>query len=64
MAGIREIITQSPAELVKEFDSINVDAVGIGIMTPKSFAHVLRLRELPSPAANILKQELLSVGGE
>lgn len=64
MAEIREIITQSPAELVKEFDSINVDAGGIGIMTPKSFAHVLRLRELPSPAANIIKQEMLSVGGE
>ncbi len=64
MAAIREIITQSTADLAREFESINVDEGGVGIMAPKSFAHLLRLRNLPSPAANILKQEMLSVGGE
>ena len=64
MAAIREIITQSTADLAREFESINVDQGGVGIMAPKSFAHLLRLRNLPSPAANILKQEMLSVGGE
>ena len=64
MAAIREIITQSSADLAREFESINVDEGGFGIMAPKSFAHLLRLRNLPSPAANILKQEMLSVGGE
>ncbi|MCH7520724.1 MAG: dihydropteroate synthase [Candidatus Marinimicrobia bacterium] len=64
MGAIREIITPSPAELAKEFDSLNVDQGGVGIMSPKSFFHVLRLRRLKSPAANILKQEMLSVGGE
>lgn len=64
MGAIREIITPSPAELAEEFDSLNVDKGGVGIMSPKSFFHVLRLRRLKSPAANILKQEMLSVGGE
>lgn len=64
MATIREIIASSPDELVREFDSINVDKGGMGIMSPKAFFHVLRLRALKSPAANILKQEMLSVGGE
>ena len=64
MATIREIIAHSPEELVQEFDSLKVDERGIGIMSPKGFFHVLRLRSLKSPAANILKQEMLSVGGE
>jgi dihydropteroate synthase len=61
---VREIIIHSPDELAQEFNSINVDQGGIGIMAPKAFLHILRLRELKSPAANILKQEMLSVGGE
>ena len=64
MGTLREIITPSPDELAQEFDSLDVDRGGIGIMQPKSRFHVLRLRELKSPAANILKQEMLSVGGE
>ncbi|MFB0516645.1 MAG: dihydropteroate synthase [Candidatus Neomarinimicrobiota bacterium] len=64
MGTLREIIALSPDELAREFDSINVDEGGIGIMSPKAFFHLLRLRALKSPAANILKQEMLSVGGE
>lgn len=63
-ATIREIIAHSPEELAQEFDSLKVDKGGIGIMSPKGFFHVLRLRALKSPAANVLKQEMLSVGGE
>ena len=33
-------------------------------MMPKSRFHLIRVRGLKSPAANILKQELLSLGGE
>lgn len=62
--SIREIFAQSPEELAREFDSLNVDKKGIGIMIPKGLFHVLRLRNLKSPAANILKQEMLSIGGE
>ncbi len=62
--NIREIFAQSPEELAREFDSLNVDRKGIGIMIPKGLFHVLRLRNLKSPAANILKQEMLSIGGE
>ncbi|MEE9161983.1 MAG: dihydropteroate synthase [Candidatus Neomarinimicrobiota bacterium] len=61
---MREIIAPSAEELFREFESLNVDKGGIGIMLPKSRFHVLRLRAIKSPAANILKQEMLSVGGE
>ncbi|UCD38149.1 MAG: dihydropteroate synthase [Fidelibacterota bacterium] len=64
MATIREIIAPSPDELAQEFSSIDVDEGGAGIMAPKAAFHILRLRELKSPAANILKQEMLSLGGE
>ena len=62
--SIREIFAQSPEELAREFDSLNVDKKGVNIMIPKGLFHVLRLRNLKSPAANILKQEMLSIGGE
>ena len=64
MGSIREIIAPSPEELAQEFESLQVDKGGIGIMLPKSHFHVLRVRTLKSPAANILKQELLSIGGD
>ncbi len=64
MTTIREILTPAVSELHKEFEAINVDEGGIGIMSPKSFLHVLRLRNVKTPAANILKQEMLSIGGE
>jgi dihydropteroate synthase len=64
VAALREIIASSQEELAREFASIEVDKGGIGIMSPKGFFHILRLRSLKSPAANILKQEMLSVGGD
>lgn len=61
---LREIITASADDLAQELASLNVDKGGIGIMARKARLHVLRLRQLSSPAANILKQELLSVGAD
>ena len=61
---LREIITDSTEELAAELASMDVDPGGVGIMTSKAFSHRLRVRQLRSPAANILKQEMLSVGGD
>ncbi|MDP8233837.1 MAG: dihydropteroate synthase [Candidatus Saelkia tenebricola] len=48
----------------KEFDRIKVDKRGIDIMLPKSMFYVLKLEGLTSVCANVIKQQMLSNGGE
>jgi len=43
---------------------IKVDPYGIKIMLPKGITHLIRLDSITNIAANILKQEMLSLGGE
>lgn len=43
---------------------LKVDPYGIRIMLPKGIHYIIRINSLPGVAANILKQELLSIGGE
>ena len=43
---------------------IGVDPVGINLMSSKLLHFNLKIEGLTSPQANILKQEMLSVGGE
>lgn len=43
---------------------IRVDPYGIKIMLPKAINYVIKLNALPSIQANILKQEMLSLGGD
>jgi dihydropteroate synthase len=38
--------------------------MGVGLMAPKAVFRAVKLRAIPSPAANIIKQEMLSFGGE
>ena len=45
-------------------NSLRVDPGGIHIMAPKSDFYVLKTDPISAPAANILKQQMLSVGGE
>lgn len=47
-----------------EMDRIGVDAKGAAIMAPKQFHYNLRLKGLRPAQANILKQDMLSIGGE
>ncbi len=44
--------------------SIGSDKVGVEIMAPKAVSRVLKLKGIRPPAANIIKQEMLSFGGE
>jgi len=51
-------------ELKKMMQEIKVDRYGIEIMVPKGIIHILRINSLSCIAANILKQEMLSLGGD
>lgn len=52
------------AEAHKELKAIGVDPAGIELMRPKAVFRALKIKELRPVAANIIKQEMLSVGGE
>jgi dihydropteroate synthase len=43
---------------------IRVDDYGIGIMLPKADHYLVKLNAIPNISANILKQEMLSLGGD
>ena len=51
-------------ELKKLMQDIKVDPYGIKIMLPKAVNHLVRINSLSCIAANILKQEMLSSGGD
>lgn len=51
-------------ELKKLMQDIKVDPYGIKIMLPKAINHLVRINSLSCIAANILKQEMLSLGGD
>lgn len=47
-----------------ELLSIGSDGVGIELMAPKAISKVIKLKGIKPTAANIIKQEMLSFGGE
>lgn len=48
----------------KLMQDIHVDRYGIGIMLPKAVHYLLRINSVSNITANILKQEMLSLGGD
>jgi dihydropteroate synthase len=48
----------------QEFRHLHMHPAGIGILRQKSDVLALRVSALPSPAGNILKQQMLSLGGD
>jgi dihydropteroate synthase len=52
------------AEAEGEMRKIGADAAGIKIMSPKAIFQAIKVSGVTSPAANILKQEMLAKGGE
>ena len=48
----------------KEMLSVGTEKAGIKLMAPKAVSRVVKLRDVNSVAANIIKQEMLSLGGE
>ncbi|MBW2984603.1 hypothetical protein KY361_05780 [Candidatus Woesearchaeota archaeon] len=54
----------SEKDAVKEMKRINVDPYGIKIMKDKAVFRNLLLTNIRSPMANILKEQMLSEGGD
>ncbi|MCK4739493.1 MAG: dihydropteroate synthase [Deltaproteobacteria bacterium] len=54
----------SLAHGTSEMKRIGVDPVGAALMAPKQFHYNLLLKAITPPQANILKQEILAIGGE
>ncbi|MFA4967595.1 MAG: dihydropteroate synthase [Candidatus Margulisiibacteriota bacterium] len=61
---MRIIEISSPSEAIEELKKIHCDPAGIEIMAPKSVFKAVKLKNIRSVAANIIKQEMLSYGGE
>lgn len=61
---IRALSLTSPAAAQKELERIGVDPAGIIHMLPKLEQHALLVPQVRAAAANILKQEMLSLGGD
>ncbi len=61
---VRILNLDSPDKIRAEMRKIGADARGIGIMTPKASFRAIKLEGLNFAAANIIKQEMLSKGGE
>ena len=53
-----------PSEIARELEATDSDPEGVGIMLRKARIYPVRLDGVPLKAAPILKQELLSVGGD
>ncbi len=61
---MRILKISNPKDLKQIMQNIRVDPYGIKIMLPKGITHLIRLSSISNIAANILKQEMLSLGGE
>lgn len=51
-------------DVIGEMKRIGVDPVGIKLMINKSIFRIIRLKNIKSPLANIIKEDMLSAGGE
>jgi len=60
----RIIHLQSLAAAAEEMKGLGVDLRGIERMAPKALHFVVRLEGVSSKAANVLKQEMLALGGD
>jgi dihydropteroate synthase len=61
---IRIIQTSGQEDIKQIMQEIKVDPYGIRIMLPKGMTHLVHLNSVSNIAANILKQEMLSLGGD
>ncbi len=62
--NVRILDFDSPRCLTKEMQKIKVSPYGIKLMLPKAVPFLISLKDIDYRAGNILKQEMLSLGGE
>lgn len=60
----RVIEIDDPSVAAREMRLLGCDKAGIEIMAPKAVFRAIKLKDIRSAAANIIKQEMLSFGGE
>lgn len=53
-----------PVRIRYEMEKMDVHPVGIELMAPKARVEPLKLLDVRTPAANIIKQEMLALGGD
>ncbi len=61
---VRVFEAHSLLQLKDEMRRIGVDPYGIKLMGPKGLSRIVKISALPTFAANLLKQEMLSLGGD
>lgn len=61
---MRILQISDPKNLRQIMQELKVDKYGINIMLPKAVSRLVRINSLSSITANILKQEMLSLGGD
>jgi len=61
---MRVLSINCPQDLKQVMQELKVDPYGIKIMWPKSFVYLVKINSLAAIAANILKQQMLSLGGD
>jgi len=61
---VRQLKISSLPDAEKELARIGVDPTGISSIAPKMLSSLLHIRDLECRQANILKQEMLSLGGD
>jgi len=61
---LRLLKNNDTRHLIEEMNALGVEAPGIEIMTAKGAFQVIKTEPISAPAANILKQQMLSIGGE
>lgn len=61
---MRILPISNPQDLKQIMQDIKVDDYGIKIMVPKGIGYLVKINALSCIAANILKQEMLSLGGD
>ena len=60
----RVLYIQNVEEAARELNKINVSSQGVKVMAPKAIGLAIKLENVKLGAANILKQEMLSIGGD
>lgn len=61
---MRILKIDQPQQIKQIMKEIQVDPYGIKIMLPKATSYLIRMNSISNIAANILKQEMLALGGD
>lgn len=64
LSNPRVLLIENIEDAGKALNEIGVDEKGIEIMVPKAIYRIVKINQIDSRAANIIKQEMLSRGGE